>query len=391
MTGWSGVQITPLPPFYFFGHDTMRPFSLLIKPAGASCNLRCEYCFYLDHLNPNLPAPRMSEELLEQLIKSYMETPQPVHAFAFQGGEPSLMGYKFYQKVVQFQKKYGRPGSQVANGFQTNGIAITDELAKLFRQYRFLLGISMDGPPEIHNIYRKTAKGKPTHQLVMNGIKILKKHRVEFNILTLVTQANVRRAKQVYRYLKNQRFYFHQYIPCVEWNQQNKLESYSITDREWGKFLCDIFDEWVKEDIHRVSIRHFDSVVEYLVYGSYNVCQMGRSCNTYFVVEANGDVYPCDFFVRDDLKLGNILENSWDDLLNSELFKEFANQKTRYSEICKECQFLKLCNGDCQKFRSFSDWTHPSRLSSLCTGWKQFYLHSLPKLKEIVQTRIIKK
>ncbi len=368
----------------------MRPFSLLIKPAGASCNLRCEYCFYLDHLDLHAPAPRMSEEVLEHLTMSYMKTSQPVYAFAFQGGEPTLMGHKFYQKVVEYQKKYGKPRSQVANGFQTNGIAITDNLAKLFHQYRFLLGVSMDGPPEIHNVYRKNAKGKSTHQMVMKGIKTLQKHQVDFNTLTLVTQANVRRAKQVYRYLKKQGFYFHQYIPCVEWDDKKKLESFSISGGEWGQFLCDLFDEWMKDDIHRVSIRHLDSIIEFLVYGSYNVCQMGKSCNTYFVVESNGDVYPCDFFVREDLKLGNIMENTWEELQNSKLFKEFAIHKTQYSDACKGCEYLPFCNGDCQKFRSFSDWTHPKGLSSLCIGWKQFYDHALPKLTEIVQTRILK-
>ncbi|TFG18582.1 MAG: anaerobic sulfatase maturase [Promethearchaeota archaeon] len=369
----------------------MRPFSLLIKPAGASCNLRCEYCFYLHHLDPKHPAPRMSEEILEHLVKSYMETPQPVYGFAFQGGEPTLMGHKFYQKVVEFQKKFGKSRSQVANGFQTNGIGITDELGDLFHHYKFLVGVSMDGPPEIHNLYRKNVKGKPTHQMVMNGIKTLQKHQVEFNILTLVTQANVKRAKQVYRYLKKQEFYFHQYIPCVEWKSDNRLESFSITGEEWGQFLIDIFDEWAKEDIHRVSIRHLDSIVEFLVYGSYNVCQMGRSCNTYLVVEANGDVFPCDFFVRDDLKLGNIMENTWDELLNSELLEKFAQHKTKYSNSCRECEFLRFCNGDCQKFRSYSDWTQPSGLSSLCSGWQRFYEHALPPLKEIVQTKILNK
>jgi len=369
----------------------MRPFSLLIKPAGASCNLRCEYCFYLDHLDKNAPAPRMSEEILEHLVKSYMNTPQPVYGFAFQGGEPTLMGYKFYEKVVEFQKKYGKPRSQVANGFQTNATLITDDLAKLFHDYKFLLGVSLDGPPELHNKHRKTAKGKSTHQMVMKGIQTLHKHKVEFNILTLVSKANVKRAKQVYRYLKKQGYFFHQYIPCVEWDENNQLEHFSISGDEWGKFLIDIFDEWVKEDVHRISIRHLDSIVEFLAYGSYNVCQMGRACNTYFVVEANGDVYPCDFFVRDDLKLGNIMENTWEDLLQSELFKEFAGHKTQYNQECKRCEYLPFCNGDCQKFRSFADWTHPSGLSSLCSGWKKFYKHALLTLEQIVQTRILKK
>lgn len=333
----------------------------------------------------------MSNEVLEHLVKSYMATPQPVYGFAFQGGEPTLMGYEFYQNVVKYQKEYGKSGSQVANGFQTNGIAITEELAKLFYNYHFLVGVSIDGPPEIHNKYRKTQDGKPTHHMVMGGINILKRHQVEFNILTLVTQANVRRAKQVYRYLKNQHFYYHQYIPCVEWNKDNKLEPYAISGEEWGKFMCDIFDEWVKDDIHRVSIRHFDSVIEYLVYGRYNICQMGKACNTYFVVEANGDVYPCDFFVQDDLKIGNILENTWEELLNSEIFRKFASQKSQYSEICRKCDYLLLCNGDCQKFRGYSDWTRPSSLSSLCSGWKQFYIHALPKLKDIIQTEILNK
>jgi len=331
----------------------------------------------------------MSDEVLERIIRTYMETPQPVYGFAFQGGEPTLMGYNFYEKAINFQKKYGRPGSQVANGFQTNGVAITEELAKLFHQYRFLLGVSLDGPPELHNRYRKTRTGKSTHQMVMKGIDLLKKYNVEFNTLTLVTTANVKRAKQVYRYLKNEGFFYHQYIPCVEWNTQHQLEPYAITGEEWGQFMCNIFDEWVKQDIHKVSIRHFDTIIEYLLYGRYNVCQMGKACNTYFVVEANGDIYPCDFFVQSELQLGNIMDTTWEKLLNSEKFNEFSRKKMEYSQACKECDYLLMCNGDCLKFRSFSNWSTPPILSSLCAGWKQFYKHSLSTLNTIVQATIL--
>ena len=267
----------------------MKPFSLLIKPASADCNLRCEYCFYIDHLEPQNTNPRMSYQTLEIMIKTYMSTDQnKQYAFGWQGGEPTLMGLEFFKKVVEFQLKYAPPDSSISNGLQTNATLITKEFAKFFGEYKFLLGISLDGPAYLHDYYRKTLGQKPTHALVMHSIEHLKQYGVEFNILTLINNHTVKKAKEIYNYHRDNGFFFHQYIPCVEIDTDGSLKSYSITGKDWGLFLTELFNEWVKQDVNKVSIRLFDSIMEYLVYGRYNVCYMQDNCVQYFVVEYDG-------------------------------------------------------------------------------------------------------
>lgn len=361
----------------------MKSFSLLIKPVSADCNLRCEYCFYIDHLQTVEKKPRMSDSTLETMIASYMQTNQNnKYAFGWQGGEPTLLGLTFWEKAVELQTKYAPPGAVISNGLQTNGTLITDEMARFFAEYRFLLGVSLDGPPYLHDFYRKTIGHTPTHSLVMRGIERLRKHKVEFNILTLVNNKTVKKASEVYQYLKENDFYYHQYIPCVEFDKTGNLEPYSITGEEWGDFFCELFEQWIKSDINKVSIRLFDSIINYLVYGTYSVCYMGSDCCQYFVVEYDGSVYPCDFFVRKDLLLGNVKTNNWDDFINSSKYHSFGAQKTEWNNECKNCPFLNMCHGDCQKFRS-NTLNSSKALSILCKGWKKFYTNTLPRFKVI--------
>ena len=331
-----------------------KPFSLLIKPAGPDCNLNCRYCFYLGKhsLFPESRMHRMSEEVLERLISSYLATDQPVYAFGWQGGEPTLMGLEFFQTVVRLQKRYARPGSSISNGLQTNGTLLTDAMAAFFTEYKFLLGVSLDGPAEIHDQYRKHADGRGTHREVMRGIRSLRRQGTEFNALTLVTQANLRRGKEVYRYLKEEGFFFHQYIPCVEYDAKGTPLPWSITGEEWGRFLLDIFEAWYPQDVRAISIRQFDSLLSKLLTGRATVCSMDESCDSYFVVEHNGDVYPCDFFVEPSLKLGNIQKaKGWDEFLASPLYRAFGARKSKTHPHCADCPYLDLCYGDCLKHR----------------------------------------
>jgi len=355
----------------------MKPFSLLIKPASADCNLRCAYCFYIDHLEKENPTPRMSYQTLETMIKTYINTDQnKQYAFGWQGGEPTLMGLEFFKKVVEFQMKYAPPGSSISNGLQTNATMITEELAKFFGEYKFLLGVSLDGPEYLHDYYRKTIGQKPTHALVMRGIERLKQYSVEFNILTLINNQTVKKAKEIYLYHRDNGFFFHQYIPCVEFDADGSLKPFSISGEEWGIFLSDLFDEWIKEDVNKVSIRLFDSIIEYLVHGRYNVCHMGENCVQYFVVEYDGSVYPCDFFVRKDLLLGNLKTESWAHLLKSKEYQDFGSQKVNWNKECELCPYLSLCHGDCQKSR-FGAPINSKEMSTLCKGWKMFYTRNL--------------
>jgi len=363
----------------------MKPFSLLVKPASADCNLRCKYCFYLDRceMYPEEKRHRMSDAVLERLISTYMATNQPQHSIGWQGGEPTLMGLDFFKRVTSLQQQYGR-GASVSNGLQTNTTLIDDEWAKHLARYNFLVGVSIDGPPEIHDKYRTFVNGRGAHADVMRGLECLKRNKVEYNVLTLVSQSNVRHPVETYHYLRDELgVKFHQYIECVEFESDGSLQPFAVTGKEWGDFLCAVYDEWVRcGDTHRISIRLFDSILTLMVDGYANVCAMGRDCRSYLVVEHNGDVFPCDFYVRPDLKLGNIMEDSWEDLLASPAYAKFGARKTQWNEKCAECKYLQYCAGCCPKNRPASS-QDPTQLSWLCNGWIQFFDHALPKLESL--------
>jgi uncharacterized protein len=366
-----------------------KQFSLLIKPASADCNLACTYCFYLPKagLYPESSRHRMSEGTLKRLISTYLDTKQDTYAFGWQGGEPTLMGVEFFRKVVELQSRFGRNGSIVSNGLQTNATMITDELARLLAEYRFLLGVSLDGPEEIHNTYRRNRKGAGSYERVIRGIELLNKHRVEFNILVAVNAANVAVARRIYNFLLDLGIRYHQYIPIVEFDEQGRPLPFSIDGPQWGAFLKELFEVWYP-DAGRVSVRLFDALLNYLVDGSRIICTMGGDCRQYFLVEHNGDVYPCDFFATPELRLGNLMETDWSALLESPGYEAFGRQKSTWNEACESCPFLQLCMGDCLKHRFYDASgirSDPRRLSWLCSGWKAFYQSCLPGFQRIAR------
>jgi len=365
----------------------MKPFSLLIKPTSADCNLNCSYCFYLDKksLYPEQKTHRMSDEVLEKMISGYMQTKQPQYSFGWQGGEPTLMGLDFFRKVTDLQKEYGQKGALVANGLQTNATLIDNDMAEHFAKYKFLLGVSLDGPPETHDFYRKNLAGSGSHADVMKAGEILKKHKVEFNTLTLVSKSNVAKPVEVYSYLAGNGFLYHQYIPCVEFDADGTPMPWTITGEEWGNFMCSIFDRWIAGDTRKVSVRLFDSILTYLVEGQRNVCNIGKNCCQYFVVEHNGDVYPCDFFVRSELRLGNLKDFTWEQLQDSGAYRNFGSLKSKWNSVCEKCEFIEICSADCLKNRLPQSQNNPRTLSWLCAGWKIFYKHSLHRLKKLAE------
>ena len=369
-----------------------RPFSLLIKPASADCNLRCAYCFYLEKgaLYPETQNHRMSDEVLEALVRSYMATNQPVYSFGWQGGEPTLMGAEFFRRVTDLERKYGGPGSRVANGLQTNGTLIDDELAGHLARYKFLLGVSIDGDRDIHDRYRRgggpNAGAGGSYDRVLEGIECLRRHSVEFNGLVLVSRANVEAPERVYEHLESLGIRYQQYIPCVESAPDGSPLPWSITGKEWGEFLVRLFDRWYPRDVPRISLRNFDAVVNRLAGHPAGVCSMGRSCSDYFVVEHNGDVYPCDFFVDSELRLGNILSDSLSGLRSSPRYRSFARRKSEYPSECGRCEYLHLCAGDCLKHRPGMGVPGEGRkVSVLCEGWKRFYGACLPRFEKLAE------
>jgi len=326
----------------------------------------------------------MTDETLQRVIATYLSTDQDQYVFGWQGGEPTLMGVDFFRRVTDCQQKYRRSGAIVSNGLQTNATLIDDQLARHLSDYRFLVGASLDGPKQRHDHYRKKVGGQDSHADVIRGIRRLEAHGVAFNILVLVSQVNVKRAREVYHYLCDNGWVYHQYIPCVEFDANGKPLDFSITSRQWGDFLCALFDRWVKQDIGRVSVRLFDSIVSKLVDNRDTICHMGRQCRKYFVVEHNGDVYPCDFFVDEKYLLGNLQDRSWRWFRESEIYCDFAAQKSRFHTTCSSCAFLSLCAGDCPKYRLYQN--NSAALSFLCDGWKTFYSHALPGFRRIAET-----
>lgn len=359
-----------------------QPFSLLVKPAGADCNLACTYCFYLKKagIYPDRNVHRMSDAVLERLVAGYMATEQPVYSFGWQGGEPTLMGVDFFRKATEFQQRYGKPGARVANGLQTNATMITDELAEHLGAYQFLVGVSVDGPAEIHDEYRRTRGEKPSHHLVMDGVERLRSHDVEVNALVLVSQSNVSRAQEVYAYLREQGFDYLQFIPCVEFMPDGTLAPFAISGPEWGRFLRQIYDLWRVSDVRTVSIRHHDALMGFLLDGSRHMCTMGGKCDAYFVVEHTGDIYPCDFYVEPELRVGNIMEDDWITLAGRPVRNKFAVRKSAWADVCSTCRHLPYCSGDCIKHR---DHAKAGEGSWLCAGWRSFFDHAIPGLREL--------
>jgi uncharacterized protein len=324
----------------------------------------------------------MSTETLKKVIESYMALDLPNYLFNWQGGEPLMMGVDFFRTVTELQNRYGQRGAVVSNTLQTNAIGIHDEFARHLAEYRFLVGVSLDGPRDIHNSNRKNSAGKGTYDEVLSGMECLSKNKVMFNTITVVSKANVKKGKEVYRSLKKLGIQHHQYVPCVEFDSKGNPLPYSITGDDWGAFLCEVFDEWIKNDIHSVSVRLFDEILSKMTYGKAGICHMGRSCDSYLVVEFNGDIYPCDFFVEPELRLGNIIEASWEKMLCSPIFHSFSRKKIQWNSECENCLFLDYCSGDCLKYRIYDKKDYNS-LSWLCRGWKLFYSHSLPVLRKL--------
>lgn len=367
----------------------MGNFSLLIKPVSSACNLNCRYCYYHNPAKApeakGSPPARMNERTLRRMIRTYMASDQDVYAFIWHGGEPSIMPLAFYEKAVAYQKQYAPPGARISNTFQTNGVQIPENLARFMARYRFLCGVSLDGPAHIHDQYRKTLHHGPSHALVIKGIKTLSGAGVALNALTLVSRANVHYPLKTYRYLKSLGFEYLHFIPCAETAPDGTAAPFAINGDEWGQFLIDIFNAWIKNDVHTISIRLFESILAKIVYNTAIDCQNSRSCNRYLVVEANGDVFPCDFFAAPAFKLGNIFQTNLETIALSDQFSLFSQGKTRWHPKCNNCEFLRFCMGDCRKFRCKKN-QQDAHLSLLCRGWKKFYTATLDQFHLLSQS-----
>jgi uncharacterized protein len=359
--------------------DPPRLSSLLIKPAGPDCNLACAYCFYrpAGALYPHTRRPRMPAHVLRELVAQYMALSDHP-AFCWQGGEPTLMGVDFFRTVIALQKKHGQSGQVVANSLQTNGILVDDEWARLLGRYSFLVGLSLDGPADIHDRYRRHRGGAPTHAQVLRALRTLRQHRVETNALSLVTPLAACQPERVFGFLVEQGLEYLQFIPCVE------EAVFGLHPEQWGDFLCATFDLWLplREQVH---VRHIDDLLlKLLGRGQETSCCWQPECGDYLVVEHNGDVYACDFFVDEAHKFGNLLATPLAELALTPEALAFARGKRNLAPECLACEFLELCYGGCCKHRVFG----AGRLDApthLCAGFRRFFAHAVPKLRPVVE------
>jgi uncharacterized protein len=355
----------------------------MVKPTGARCNCACDYCFFLkkERLYPGSDF-HMSDEVMECYVRQMIEAHRaPEIQIVWQGGEPTLMGLDFFRRAVEVERKYARPGQSIANSLQTNGLLIDDDWCRFLRVNDFLVGLSLDGPRELHDAYRRDAGGKPVFDRVVRAARLMKKHEVEFNILCTVNAANGRRPLDVYRFFRDELgACYLQLIPIVErendtgGQEGTRLTERSVEPAQYGRFLIDIFDEWVRRDVGTVFVTFFDNVLASYFLGESSVCVFRRECGDALALEHNGDLYACDHFVEPRYLLGNIMRTALAELVASEKQRAFGRAKAdTLPRVCRDCRFLFTCYGECPKNRVLDAPDGEPGMNWLCEGLKAFF------------------
>ena len=370
------------------------PFSVMAKPVGSACNLRCKYCYYLEKGNyyKKGESHLMNDETLEHFIREYIAS-QPTRevVFNWHGGEALLRPIEFYRKIINLQQKYGQ-NRDISNTIQTNATLLTDEWCRFFKKYNWLVGVSIDGPKSLHDKYRLNGKGGSSFGDVMDGIELLNKHRVDWNILATVNAANADYPKETYTFLKNLGTPFIQFTPVVERIKEDgmlahqgeediKLADFSVTPEQWGKFMCEVFDLWVKTDVGEVYVQLFDATLANRMGAIPPVCTMAKECGDALAVEFNGDVYSCDHFVFPDYKLGNIHRDPFWRMTMNNRQKKFGSAKfDTLPKQCLECEYLWACHGECPRNRFIKTDEPGKNLNYLCEGYRMFFRHVTPAM-----------
>ena len=350
------------------------PLYVMLKPASSHCNLACRYCYYL-RAQHHAGEGTMSAALLEEFTRQYIEAQtMPEVLFTWHGGEPLMRPLSFYQRALQLQRQYAR-GRHIDNCLQTNGTLLTDEWCEFLRDNHFLVGISIDGPQEMHDTYRRNKTGRPSWHSVMRGIRLLQKHGVAWNAMATVNAVNGNHPDDFYQFFRDLGCQYLQFTPVVERNGTEICE-YSVTPDQWGRFLCGVYDQWVREDVGRIFVQTFDATLANWAGVTPGVCSLSSLCGHAAVMEANGDVYSCDHFVYPDYLLGNIRQQTLTTMLYGERQRSFARKKTGgLPRQCRECHWLFACHGECPKNRFISDRYGEQGLNYLCEGYRQFFSH----------------
>jgi len=384
-----------------------RAFNVMAKPVGALCNLNCTYCYYLEKhgLYAGEKMPRMSDAVLEKFVRDYIAAQDvPEVLFVWQGGEPSLLGIDFFKKILELQKKYAE-GKKIDNAFQTNGTLINDEWADFLAENRFLVGLSIDGPKELHDARRVTRAGTPSFDLVFSGMQRLKHAGAEFNTLTVVGDHNVHHALEVYEFLRESGSGFIQFIPLVERQATSAdapmrfasppdlatgtlgdplVTSWSVRPKEYGDFLCKIYDVWVRRDVGQVFVQLFDVALCAWAGVSAPLCVFSEKCGKALAIEHNGDVFSCDHFVYPKFKLGNILTHSLASLVDAPAQKKFGEMKSSsLPRVCRKCGVRFACHGECPKHRFLRAPDGEPGLNYFCDAYKKFFTHVAPTMSRM--------
>ena len=361
--------------------EPMRPdFQLLIKPASADCNQACGYCFYrrVGKVYPKTAEHRMTSQVLDALVRRYLALRLPHTVFCWQGGEPTLAGLAFYREAVALMQAHGRGGQSVTNALQTNGLLLDAEWCRFLSQYRFLVGVSLDGPADLHDHYR----GQGTHDRVLRAIRCMAENHVEFNALAVVNDLTARHAGRIYRYFRELGIQYMQFIPCVESDAAGKAEPYSVTAEAYGDFLCELFDCWLPDARSGVSARLFDALLAHAVTGRSGLCYLDHGCGNYFVVEYNGDAYPCDFFVDESWRLGNVLTTPFETLYERGRAREFRALRHRLPADCESCPWKDLCRGGCLKDRARIGGQYGG-VSYFCKAYRRLFAHAAGPIRAL--------
>ncbi len=371
-----------------------KPIYVMVKPAGPACNLACEYCYYLEKsalVKEDGSGSLMSNELLERFVRDYITSQVDRRVlFTWHGGEPLLRPLSFYRRAVELQKKYAG-GRQVDNCIQTNGTLLTDEWCEFLRENNFLVGISVDGGALFHDTFRRDKQGRPTFERVMRSIEMLRRHGVEYNAMAVVNRLNADYPEDFYRFFKQMDCRYIQFAPIVEpmrdpaTGRMTVIPS-SVSPQQWGEFLCRLFDEWVKEDVGKFFIRHFDDVLANWVGVTPGLCILAKTCGQAGVMEHNGDVYSCDHFVFPEYKLGNIRNKTLTEMMWSpKQFRFGQSKQTSLPRQCKRCRYLRICNGECPKNRLSQSVDGEPGLNYLCEGYYRFFEHTAPFMERMAR------
>lgn len=361
----------------------------MTKPVGPICNLDCAYCYYLEkeELYPPGTSFRMGEGLLEHYIRQYIEaSPGPVVEFVWQGGEPTLLGLPFFQRIVELQQRFLPPGWQVSNSIQTNGLQLDEAWCRFLREESFLVGLSVDGPAEQHDPYRVDKGGRPTHARVIEGLRLLQRHGVEYNLLCVVHAGNVSHPLEVYRFFKQAGAAWVQFIPLVEHLGEGQVSERSVAAADYGRFLTVIFDEWIRHDVGRIYVQLFEECLKVWAGFEAGLCIFAETCGRALALEHNGDLYSCDHYVNPEHRLGNIALVPLAELADSPEQVRFGlGKRDSLPQYCQDCDVRFMCNGGCPRERFINTPDGAPGLNYLCAGYKQIFRHMDPYMRRMAE------